>query len=482
MKLFEVFTLYEDKAELIVKNQGPNLLAAAKNYGSNIRTAEEIMNVLKSADPTSNQKYLQWITNRFIAGEFRLEDVYRIKSELTKFDRNKRSLEKKDINQYKTLGSLYDVLDSIGNDTTEPVSNKQAKKHEYKAQRDELISSGQADVLYKGPEGMLVNPKTEDAAKFFGKGTRWCTAADNDNMFDYYNGMGPLYTWLGSDGVKSQFHLETDQWMDERDEPLDDEGMKRLISIPVIKKMYDDGIIKSENNITSGDFDRSYDDRLTDAGYDNWRDKEQKISDHIRKYGMSENLIDKLVSKNPLLPLFVLPTWNKYPATSAMDNYFLKLSKGKQPKDFGEGQGPGFYEGDVLNRLCEYMESTNSWNNTIDEASFNLVRRLLDVDPNSYVLGKFMGESPEDAKIKQYLLSNLPYAAKTIDAGDWPDLLVAVGKQVHNAKTPEEKKQSMELAREVLTHTGSSVAHWFIKLMKETEAGREFEASLNKYK
>jgi hypothetical protein len=39
----------------------------------------------------------------------------------------------------------------------------------------------------------VYNIFTEEAAKYYGNGTRWCTVADNNNMFSYYKKQGNIY-------------------------------------------------------------------------------------------------------------------------------------------------------------------------------------------------------------------------------------------------------------------------------------------------
>ena len=52
------------------------------------------------------------------------------------------------------------------------------------------------------------------------KNTQWCTAADGNNQFNYYNSQGPLYININkADNEKYQFHFESDQFMDETDTP-----------------------------------------------------------------------------------------------------------------------------------------------------------------------------------------------------------------------------------------------------------------------
>ena len=76
----------------------------------------------------------------------------------------------------------------------------------------------QAEIVQRNP--LVIVPKTEAAAKWFGKGTKWCTAADKDNMFDYYNKRGLLYIVFWN-GKKYQLHFESMQFMDERDQKIE---------------------------------------------------------------------------------------------------------------------------------------------------------------------------------------------------------------------------------------------------------------------
>jgi hypothetical protein len=127
----------------------------------------------------------------------------------------------RDINQFKNMNSFLDLMDQH--------AEKKTGREERQDEEQELIKSGQA-VLYKDTGQIkIVIPKTEEAAKFYGRGTRWCTAGDKDNAFDLYNKDGPLYNIIfrGS-GVKWQFHFETVQFMDEQDEDLDPDLVKPI--------------------------------------------------------------------------------------------------------------------------------------------------------------------------------------------------------------------------------------------------------------
>jgi len=184
--------------------------------------------VADEIDPTGNSKYTKWIISRFVdpnGGIRFIEDLSKLTEPMTRYAKLTQSgvipANNRDINQFKNMNSFLDLMDQY--------AEKKTGREERQGEEQELIKSGQA-VLYKDTGAIkIVIPKTEEAAKFYGRGTRWCTAGDNDNQFDYYNEQGPLYNIIfrGS-GVKWQFHFETAQFMDEQDEPLDPDLVKPL--------------------------------------------------------------------------------------------------------------------------------------------------------------------------------------------------------------------------------------------------------------
>jgi hypothetical protein len=176
--------------------------------------------VANEIDPTGNSKYTKWIISRFVdpnGGIRFVEDLSKLTEPMTRYARLTQSgvipANNRDINQFKNMLSFLDLMDQYAEKKT---GNEMKSEEE-----QELIKSGQA-VLYKDTGALkIMIPKTEEAAKFYGRGTKWCTAGDNNNRFDFYNKQGPLYDIIfrGS-GVKWQFHFESAQFMDERDEPL----------------------------------------------------------------------------------------------------------------------------------------------------------------------------------------------------------------------------------------------------------------------
>lgn len=185
-------------------------------YYSNI-PQEDFWNIIKT-DPTWNEqspqkmgKYGKWLLNQYKQGKMKLEDLYKYRESLEAFHKYNRQLEKRDINAYGDGNALYDAVKQFIDDPEQATSKS-----------DEIRRIKQdAEKVYEDNEWLILIPKTEEAAKYYGKGTRWCTAADNNNYFNYYNQDGPLYINIRkSDGEKFQFHFESEQFMDSSDAPL----------------------------------------------------------------------------------------------------------------------------------------------------------------------------------------------------------------------------------------------------------------------
>lgn len=85
---------------------------------------------------------------------------------------------------------------------------------------------GVYNEVYKDDSVRVIVPRDERAACFWGRGTRWCTAATRgSNYFNNYNQQGPLYILLPTKrirpGEKYQIHIPSGQFMNEDDTPVD---------------------------------------------------------------------------------------------------------------------------------------------------------------------------------------------------------------------------------------------------------------------
>lgn len=239
MKINELFTstsVFEDinsKIAYINKAQGEKILKAFKNDGSILKrdaTSQLIINHLAKADPTKTGEALQWLANIYIAGEFKLEDVSRINEELTKFFKFKSKLENKNLNSYKSIDDLYATLEKF----TDEDSSLSKRQEEINLKNNEV------EWIIKTPDFKALIPKTEAASKKYGSGTKWCTAADKDCMFNSYNESGDLIIIIAGSGAsakKFQLHYKSDSFMNDKDRPVSKAEIKYLSSFPQYKEL-----------------------------------------------------------------------------------------------------------------------------------------------------------------------------------------------------------------------------------------------------
>ena len=225
MRLQELFEALSPAAiEATSGRFGQQLMAklAKDPQGSSMKDdpAKFIEYIANNIDPTTNSKYTKWIISRFVdpnGGIRFVEDLSKLTDPLTRYAKLTQSgvipTDQRDINKFKSMNLLLNLMDQY--------VEKKTGREERQNEEENLIKSGQA-VLYKDTGALkIMIPKTKEAAKYYGRGTRWCTAGDKDNRFKYYNKQGPLYDIIfrGS-GVKWQFHFESAQFMDERDKRL----------------------------------------------------------------------------------------------------------------------------------------------------------------------------------------------------------------------------------------------------------------------
>lgn len=171
------------------------------------------LNWLKKYDPTARNKYVKWMSMRYLAGDIkRLEDIpSRISNALKTYqalqNKNKLKPEHKVINQIRDIEEVIEQYQEVDTTSKNGVGDK-------------LIVDGEAELVFNDDEIRIVVPKTLKASQHFGRNTRWCTTSD-DNTFKSYSKNGPLYIVLHkSTNKRWQFHFESNQFMDEKDQSI----------------------------------------------------------------------------------------------------------------------------------------------------------------------------------------------------------------------------------------------------------------------
>jgi hypothetical protein len=154
-------------SEIILENRVDNF----KNTYSRKYTPEQLKKIIDSIP----QKYLMWVGKIFDSINFNT-NFNDLVNTLREFDTISSNLPLTDINSYNNLEQLGKALVDYANRP-----RREVKK----------VEGG--NVVYEDPRFFVVNPLTHQSSCYYGKGTKWCTAADTDHQFNQYNKDGKLF-------------------------------------------------------------------------------------------------------------------------------------------------------------------------------------------------------------------------------------------------------------------------------------------------
>lgn len=132
---------------------------------------EQIDRIVKMFLP----KYLNWVGKNLDAIQFdeRLPKLY---NAVNKFHLISSNLPITDLYQYKSADQLFSAL--------EDYQNKQKRVVKQ-------VDGG--NVVFENDKFFVVNPLNHKSSCYYGKGTKWCTAAEENNQFNRYNEDGKLF-------------------------------------------------------------------------------------------------------------------------------------------------------------------------------------------------------------------------------------------------------------------------------------------------
>jgi hypothetical protein len=214
---------------------------------------------LAAQDPSKKKSYVNWMITRYISGGInRLEDIpARLVPALRIYNQAKITRKVKpedaDIGKFKKLSDFEDMVQNNYGEK-EIASNKSADK----TLEQQFFADSEAELVYNTPEWKVVIPKTPKASCYFGRNTKWCTILKNDpSYFNNYSKKGPLYIILQKKTNKRwQFHFESEQYMDEKDNKINlGEFIRNYPEVVKIFKKYikslpDNGYVLFSNRIT----------------------------------------------------------------------------------------------------------------------------------------------------------------------------------------------------------------------------------------
>jgi hypothetical protein len=146
----------------------------------------DVIDYFVSQDPSGNNKYLPWMmkTYKQIPSDapegVRTQAKELIPNLIKGFHQNSARLEKKDINQYKSLGELFTVINPV------------IKAAEEKSVKKEKEEKGVLK-LYEDADWLFLQPLEYEASCKYGANTQWCIASkDTSQHFKSYTKDGLL--------------------------------------------------------------------------------------------------------------------------------------------------------------------------------------------------------------------------------------------------------------------------------------------------
>lgn len=187
-----------------------------------------------SHDPTPKKIYTQWMVNQHRRGDLPKEHAEKAGNILSQFDQHKGKMKESDINKYDHISHVEKALSPYEG----TVTGKQEKRR---------VKNDGSEIVHD-EDGIVVRKiKTVQAACAYGKGTKWCTASDEDNKFDDFNKDGPLHIIHTPDNRKYQLHVASNQLKDEKDDDVDfhdlvdkHPNLKKIVGVFADSKNIDD--------------------------------------------------------------------------------------------------------------------------------------------------------------------------------------------------------------------------------------------------
>ena len=191
-----------------------------------IKDTSNFIQYILDADVTKG-KYARFLIEAFLNDKFLEEDLIgglesTVGQAIRLFDKHKGKLPVHERSVYtlnpETKLPLYQSPGDLWNSVKQYQGELSGK--ELKREEQEKIYR-ETEFVYKDEETgfQIVSPLTEESAKWWGKGTRWCTSAEKNNLFYNYAKDAPLFILLLSSGQKLQFWKNENniQFMDEAD-------------------------------------------------------------------------------------------------------------------------------------------------------------------------------------------------------------------------------------------------------------------------
>lgn len=239
---------------------------AVKKYYPNI--PEDVFMQLITLDPTyrnnnSLGKYGKWILNLYNKGNLSEDDFAEVTPLLQQFTIYRNRIQDKDLNRYKTLEELADILASVVDDDSMLTDRQKLRfQKNVKAGRIKIAAEDDYDTVFDDYSFTVYVPNTHEASMKLGKGTEWCTAHENPMWYEKYTDGGyKLYIIKNKEtGERYQYSDLDGDILDQEDEEFDymetfygDKDLVEFLNkidsdtFPALPPITDDGYIETDS-------------------------------------------------------------------------------------------------------------------------------------------------------------------------------------------------------------------------------------------
>ena len=130
----------------------------------------------------------------------------------------------RDINSFVSLTDMENYIRTF-TIKLDRIYEQKRKDKKYSDEQKELKDKGESkvEIELETDKTIIYVPTSEDGSRYYGRNTRWCTAAKVHNMFESYASRGPLYIIQdkNKETIKYQLHFESNQFMNPKDERVE---------------------------------------------------------------------------------------------------------------------------------------------------------------------------------------------------------------------------------------------------------------------
>ena len=160
----------------------------------------------------------------FNRGKISEKDFNEIPDLLNQFTTYRNRISNKDLNSYKTLEDLADILAQVVDDDSMLTPSQKTKfLKRVKSGKIKVDKSDDFDVVLDTPRFVVYVPNTHEASMNLGKGTKWCTAHENPEWYEKYTENGhKLYIVKDKKtGERWQYSDKNGDFLNQDDEEFD---------------------------------------------------------------------------------------------------------------------------------------------------------------------------------------------------------------------------------------------------------------------